>query len=80
VTDPAVVEDEAGRMAIGTYLKIPPGSASLNYTWTSPYAASTDATGGTYELTIQAQPVCSQSRWISRSGCRVVPITAASRG
>jgi hypothetical protein len=56
VTNPAVVEDEAGRLAIGTYLKIPPGQTSLAYTWTSPYAASVDATGGTYRLTIQAQP------------------------
>jgi len=56
VTDPAVVEDEAGRTAIGTYLKIPPGQTSLRYIWTSPYAASADATGGTYRITIQAQP------------------------
>src|SRR5664280_1859080 len=56
VTDPAIVEDEAGRMAIGTYLQVPPGLTSLAYTWTSPYAASVDATGGTYRLTIQAQP------------------------
>jgi hypothetical protein len=56
VTDPAVVEDEAGRMAIGTYLQVPPGQTSLAYTWTSPYAANADATGGTYRLTIQAQP------------------------
>ena len=56
VTDPAVVEDEAGRMAIGTYLKIPPGQTSLAYTWTSPYAAIVDTTGGSYRLTIQAQP------------------------
>jgi len=56
VTDPAVVEEEAGRMAIGTYLKIPPGPTSLRYTWTSPYAATADAAGGTYRLTIQAQP------------------------
>jgi hypothetical protein len=56
VTDPAVVEDEAGRTAIGTYLKIPPGPTSLRYSWTSPYAANVDATGGTYRLTIQAQP------------------------
>ena len=54
VTNPAVVEDEAGRTAIGTYLKVPPGETSLRYTWTSPYAA--DATSGTYRLTIQAQP------------------------
>ena len=56
VTDPAVVEDEAGRMAIGTYLQVPPGQTSLKYTWTSPYAATVDTTGGTYRLTIQAQP------------------------
>lgn len=56
MTDPAVVEDEAGRMAIGTYLKIPPGPTNLRYTWTSPYAADADATGGTYRLTVQAQP------------------------
>ncbi len=54
MTNPAVVEDEAGRTAIGTYLKVPPGQTSLRYTWTSPYAA--DATSGTYRLTIQAQP------------------------
>jgi hypothetical protein len=56
VDDPAMVEGEAGRMAIGTYLKIAPGTASLRYAWTSPYAANADATGGTYRLTIQAQP------------------------
>ena len=56
VTDPAVVEDEAGRMAIGTYLQVPPGQTSLAYTWTSPYPANIDATGGTYRLTLQAQP------------------------
>ena len=56
VDAPAVVEDEASRMAIGTYLKIPPGQTSLRYTWTSPYAANADPTGGTYRLTIQAQP------------------------
>jgi hypothetical protein len=50
------VEDEAGRMAIGTYLKVPPGQTGLAYTWTSPYAASVNATGGTYRLTIQKQP------------------------
>ncbi len=56
VTDPAVVEDAAGRIAIGTYLKIPPGRTSLQYTWTSPYAATVEGTGGTYRLTVQAQP------------------------
>ena len=56
VTDPAVVEDEAGRTAIGAYLQVPPGQTSLTYTWTSPYAANVDTTSGTYRLTIQAQP------------------------
>ena len=56
MTNPAVVEDKAGRMAIGTYLRIPPGQTSLEYSWTSPYAASVDAAGGTYRLTVQAQP------------------------
>ncbi len=56
VTDPAVVEDEAGRTAIGTYLKIPPGSSNLLYAWTSPYAAVVGPVGGEYRLTIQKQP------------------------
>ena len=56
MTSPAVVEEEAGRMTIGTYLKVPPGQTSLRYDWTSPYAADVGATGGTYRLTIQAQP------------------------
>jgi len=56
VGNPAVVEDESGRMAIGTYLKIPPGSTKLRCTWTSPYAADADASGGAYRLTIQKQP------------------------
>ena len=53
---PAVVESEAGREAIGAYLEVPPGQTGLSYTWTSPYAASTDQAGGTYQLTIQKQP------------------------
>jgi hypothetical protein len=56
ITNPAVVEVEAGRLVIGTYLNVPPGRTSLAYTWTSPYAAAIDAAGGTYRLTIQAQP------------------------
>ena len=56
VTAPATVESEAGRMVIGTYLKIPPGSTSLGHAWTSPYAADADETGGEYRLTIQKQP------------------------
>ena len=56
VTNPAVLEEEAGRMAIGTYFRIPPGQTGLTYAWTSPYAASVDATGGAYRLTVQAQP------------------------
>ena len=48
--------EEAGRTVIGTYLMVPPGSASLRYVWTSPYAADADETGGLYRLTIQKQP------------------------
>ncbi len=56
LSDPAVVENEAGRMVIGAYLQVPPGSTSLTYAWTSPYAAEADDEGGTYRLTIQKQP------------------------
>jgi hypothetical protein len=56
VSAPATVESEAGRTVIGTYLKIPPGSASLRTAWTSPYAAEADDAGGAYRLTIQKQP------------------------
>ena len=56
VTGPAVVEEEAGRAAFGTYLRVPPGTTGLQYTWTSPYVADADDTGGTYRLTIQKQP------------------------
>ncbi len=57
VTDPAVVEDEAGRMAIGDLPQDPAwAAASLRYTWTSPYTANVDASGGEYRLTIQKQP------------------------
>ena len=41
---------------IGAYLMVPPGSATLQYSWTSPYAADADETGGVYRLTIQKQP------------------------
>ena len=56
ITAPAFVGEEAGRTVIGTYLMVPPGSASLRYVWTSPYAADTDGTTGQYRLTIQKQP------------------------
>ena len=56
VTAPGTIRDEAGRMSIGTYLKIAPGNASVRYEWTSPYAAEADDAGGTYRLTIQKQP------------------------
>ncbi|MHB8398586.1 MAG: DUF4012 domain-containing protein [Candidatus Limnocylindrales bacterium] len=56
LTAPAVVETEAGRTAIGTYLMVPPGQATLRYSWTSPYAADADQHGGLYRLTIQRQP------------------------
>lgn len=53
---PAVVEEEAGRTVIGTYLKVPPGTTRLRYAWVSPYAADADESGGLYRLTIQRQP------------------------
>jgi hypothetical protein len=56
ITAPALVGAEAGRTVIGTYLMVPPGSASLQYVWTSPYAADTDGSTGLYRLTIQKQP------------------------
>ena len=56
LTAPAVVAEEAGRAVIGTYLMVPPGTTSLRYVWTSPYAADADETGGVYRLTIQKQP------------------------
>jgi len=56
LSDPAVVEEEAGRTVIGTYLKLQPGTTTLTTSWTSPYAADADETGGTYRLTIQKQP------------------------
>jgi hypothetical protein len=36
VTGPDVLEDEAGRAAIGAYLRIPLGNTTLGYTLTSP--------------------------------------------
>lgn len=56
VTAPAVVQEEAGRVVIGNYLKVPPGPATLRYSWISPYAALTDESGGLYRLVIQKQP------------------------
>lgn len=56
LTAPAVVAEEVGRTVIGTYLRVPPGLASLRYVWISPYAADADETGGLYHLTIQKQP------------------------
>ena len=56
LTAPAEVGEEAGRTVIGVYLRVPPGSASLRYVWTSPFAADADRTGGYYRLTIQKQP------------------------
>jgi len=56
LTAPAVVDEEAGRAVIGTYLMIPPGQGSLRYQWTSPYVVTADGTGRRYNLTIQKQP------------------------
>ncbi len=50
----AEVGDEAGRAVMGTYLRVPPGSASVRLAWISPYVADTER--GIYRLTIQRQP------------------------
>ena len=56
VTVPAVVGEEAGRTVIGAYVKVPAGSTTLRYRWTSPYAADAESDGGSYRLAIQSQP------------------------
>ena len=56
LTSPAEVGEVAGRTVIGAYMMVPPGSAGLEFSWTSPYAADADETGGVYRLTIQKQP------------------------
>ncbi len=56
LTAPAVVSQEAGRAAIGTYLMVPPGTTSLRYVWTSPDVVSPGSADGHYRLTIQKQP------------------------
>jgi hypothetical protein len=56
LSGPAVVEEEAGRAVIGTYLMIPPGEGGLRYEWTSPYVVKSDSGGRRYVLTIQKQP------------------------
>lgn len=49
--------DEAGRMFMANYLRIPPGPALLTYSWTSPLAAVLGDDGiATYRITIQKQP------------------------
>ena len=57
ITAPADLADEAGRTVIANYFRIPPGSARLDYRWTSPYPADLGDDGVlTYRLTIQKQP------------------------
>jgi hypothetical protein len=56
LSGPAVVEQEAGRAVIGTYLMIPPGVGGLRYVWTSPYVVTTEEAASRYRLTIQKQP------------------------
>ena len=56
VTLPARIGEEAGRTVVGAYVKVPAGSTSLEFRWTSPYAASAEFDRGNYKLTIQAQP------------------------
>ncbi len=51
------MEVEAGRTVIANYLRIPPGSATLTYSWMSPHPADLGDDGiTTYRLTIQKQP------------------------
>ena len=56
LTTPSLVGDEAGRTVVGAYVRVPPGTTSLRFAWTSPYAADADETGGVYRLTMQMQP------------------------
>jgi hypothetical protein len=57
ITTPSDVADELGRTMIANYFRIPPGSARLDYRWTSPYPADLGEDGiVTYRLTIQKQP------------------------
>jgi hypothetical protein len=57
ITAPADVAEEAGRMVIANYFRIPPGSARLSYRWLSPYPADLGEDGiVTYRLTVQKQP------------------------
>ena len=57
ITSPSDMEDEAGRTVIANYLRIPPGSATLTYSWISPFPADLGEDGiTTYRLTIQKQP------------------------
>jgi hypothetical protein len=57
ITAPAEIGEEAGRMVVANYFRIPPGTAHLRYRWTSPYPAELGEDGvTTYRLTIQKQP------------------------
>jgi hypothetical protein len=57
ITSASDVTDEMGRVVIANYFRIPPGSARLEYKWTSPYPADRADDGTyTYRLTIQHQP------------------------
>lgn len=56
LASPEEVAEVAGRASFGNYLMVPPGSARLRYSWTSPYASDADRAGGTYRLTVQKQP------------------------
>jgi hypothetical protein len=49
---------EAGRDWFGVYLMVPPGQASLDWQWISPYVAIPPTGGGlaTYSLVVQKQP------------------------
>ena len=55
---PGVTEGEAGRAAIGTYLRVPPGETTLDRTWTSGAVVDADpaSSDGEYHLVLQKQP------------------------
>jgi hypothetical protein len=51
------IDEEAGRLAFGNHVIVPPGSASLRYEWLVPGVVEPDeAGGGRYRLAIQKQP------------------------
>jgi hypothetical protein len=54
-TADAELSTEAGRTVIASYLRVPPGTKSIEHRWTTAGVAAT-ADSGEYRLTIQKQP------------------------